>query len=86
MFKQLLVTGSVVEANPPQWEENAVKEPIQVDLSTYQMTEVDVTLQRNKHNVVTSSTIILNDGIIVRVKGNVLQSESIVIRDLGYEA
>lgn len=86
MFKQLLVTGSVVEANPPQWEENDVKEPIQVDLSTYQMTEVDVTLQRNKHNIVTSSTIILNDGIIVRVKGNVLQSESIVIRDLGYEA
>lgn len=85
MFKQLLVTGSVVEANPPQWEENAVKEPIQVDLSEYQMTEVSILLQRNRHNHVTSSLMVLHDGIEVRVKGDIRDHDSFTIRDLGYE-
>lgn len=85
MQKLLLVTGAIVQGLAPNWNEQDIKSSIEVNLEDYQMTEVDVTLYRDHKNIVTSSLIVLNDGIEIRFKGNALFNPDITLREKEYE-
>lgn len=86
MNKMKLVTGSIVQGLPKNFIELGIMTPISVDLEKYQLTDVEVTIYRNKHNIAMSSLMVLNDGTEVRVKGDILKSKDIVLRDITYSA
>lgn len=79
-----LVTGNIVQGLPKNFTELGLLDPIPVNLEKYQMTDVDIFIYRNHKNAVISSLMILNDGTEVRTKGNILNNNDIVLRDIDY--
>lgn len=80
----ILVTGKIVDGLPVNYIELGVLNPIQVNLEEYAMTEIEITVYRNHHNVPTSTLIKLHDGTEIRFKGNAMDDPRITIRDLDY--
>lgn len=84
-MKMRLISGDVVEGLPADIAERDVKESIDVDLSKRSMEVVDVLFQRHPitQNIETS-LMILNDGIQIRVVGDIRDHTDIVVREMNY--